>query len=263
MVVTGAAGGIGRALARAAHAAGARGLALSDIQATGIDELAAELNSTRPGSAISVPCDIGTEAGNDQLIGSTEAAFGQVDVFFANAGVGGGTDLEQTAPEGWRSAFAVNIEAHIHAATRLVPGWVARGEGYFCSTASAAGLLTQIGSGPYSVTKHAAVGFAEWLSVTYHDRGVRVSCLCPMGVNTNMLNGSSGGVDRLSGDVVRAAGMVLEPDEVAAIVLDHIDREQFLILPHPEVATFEQRKAQDRERWLAGMRRLQSRVAGA
>ena len=237
-------------------------MVVSDIQPAGIEELAGALDAARPGSALAVACDIGTEAGNEALIGAAEAAFGQVDVFFANAGIGGGTDLEHTPADGWRAAFAVNVEAHVHAATRLVPGWIERGEGYFCSTASAAGLLTQIGSGPYSASKHAAVGFAEWLSVTYHDRGVRVSCLCPMGVNTNMLNGSSGGVDRLSGDVVRAAGVVLEPEQVAAIVLDHIDREQFLILPHPEVATFEQRKAQDRERWLAGMRRLQSRVAG-
>jgi short-subunit dehydrogenase len=143
------------------------------------------------------------------------------------------------------------------AARRLLPGWLARGEGYFVATASAAGLLTQIGSAPYAVTKHAAVGFAEWLSVTYGDRGLRVSCLCPMGVRTAMTEG-----DELAHRVVRGAGALLEPEEVADAVIAAIDSERFLILPHPEVLTFFQRKALDYERWLAGMRRLQARTEG-
>jgi NAD(P)-dependent dehydrogenase (short-subunit alcohol dehydrogenase family) len=263
VVVTGAAGGIGRALARRFHQAGARAVIVADLQLTGATSVADELNLQRAGTALGVGVDVSTTEGNAQLIAAARDAFGEIDLFFANAGIGGGIDLE-TPWEQWSQAFAININAHIHAAQLLVPGWLERGNGYFCSTASAAGLLSQIGSGPYSVTKHAAVAFAEWLSITYHDRGLRVSCLCPMGVNTNMLNGAEpGSVERVGGDVVRAAGGVLEPETVATIVLAAIEAEQFLILPHPEVATFEQRKAADRERWLSGMRRLQAKVLGA
>jgi NAD(P)-dependent dehydrogenase (short-subunit alcohol dehydrogenase family) len=150
------------------------------------------------------------------------------------------------------------------AARRLVPEWLERGEGYFLTTASAAGLLTQIGSAPYSVTKHAAVAFAEWLSVTYGDRGVRVSCLCPMGVNTGMLQAglAEAGEQGLGTRVVAAAGTVLEPEDVAGAVVDALRAETFLILPHPEVLEFFRRKGADYDRWLAGMRRLQSRVTG-
>jgi NAD(P)-dependent dehydrogenase (short-subunit alcohol dehydrogenase family) len=174
-------------------------------------------------------------------------------VFFANAGVAIGEDPISTPDEVWDQAFAVNVRAHVLAARRLLPGWLERGEGYFVATASAAGLLTQIGSAPYAVTKHAAVAFAEWLSVTYGERGIRVSCLCPMGVRTAMTQG-----DELAHRVVRSAGAMLEPEEVADVVVAAIDREQFLILPHPEVLTFFQRKGMDYDRWLAGMRRLQA-----
>jgi NAD(P)-dependent dehydrogenase (short-subunit alcohol dehydrogenase family) len=261
-IVTGAANGIGRALARRFHAGGARGVVVADLDGTGAERVAAELDAIRPGSAVGVVADVSTAAGNEALIDDAERRFGEIDLFFANAGVGIGTDLE-TPDDVWRTAFAVNVEAHYYAARRLLPGWLARREGYFCSTASAAGLLTQIGSAPYSVTKHAAVAFAEWLSVTYGDRGVRVSCLCPMGVNTSMLSSAEpGGVVGVSSDVVRAAGAVLEPEAVADIVVEAISDERFLILPHPEVLTFFQRKASDYDRWLAGMRRLQSRVQG-
>ena len=147
------------------------------------------------------------------------------------------------------TAFDVNVNAHRWAAKHLLRGWLARGEGYFCSTASAAGLLAQIGSAPYTVTKRAAVAFAEWLSITYGDRGIRVSCLCPQGVNTDMLRG---GERRLGGgaSVVRAAGVVLEPEQVADIVADAIAEERFLILPHPEVHEYMRRKADDPDRWL-------------
>jgi NAD(P)-dependent dehydrogenase (short-subunit alcohol dehydrogenase family) len=153
------------------------------------------------------------------------------------------------------------VHAHRWAAKHLLPGWLARGEGYFCSTASAAGLLAQIGSAPYTMTKRAAVAFAEWLSITYGDAGVRVSCLCPQGVNTDMLRAGDG-LGRGT-EVVRAAGVVLEPDDVADVVLDAIEAERFLILPHPEVQDYMVRKAQDPDRWLAGMRRLQARVGGS
>jgi NAD(P)-dependent dehydrogenase (short-subunit alcohol dehydrogenase family) len=192
------------------------------------------------------------------LIESVQATFGPIDLYFANAGVGLGTDLD-TSDADWDRSFAINTKAHYYAARRLVPGWVARGDGYFCSTASAAGLLTQIGSAPYAVTKHAAVAFAEWLSVTYGGHGVKVSCLCPMGVNTNMLHAGEPG-QNTGADVVRAAGAIVEPDYVAGVCVDAIREERFLVLPHPEVLTFFQRKTSDYDRWLNGMRRLQARV---
>jgi NAD(P)-dependent dehydrogenase (short-subunit alcohol dehydrogenase family) len=248
VVVTGAAGGIGRALALRCAAEGAR-VAATDIQAASLGRVGDELGP----SHLAVPGDITDESALAALLEGVESELGPVDVFFANAGVAIGEDPVGTPDEVWDHAFMVNVRAHILAARRLLPGWLARGEGYFVATASAAGLLTQIGSAPYAVTKHAAVAFAEWLSVTYGDRGIRVSCLCPMGVRTAMLQG-----EELSHRVVRGAGAVLEPEEVADVVIDAIDREQFLILPHPEVLTFFQRKGLDYERWLAGMRRLQA-----
>lgn len=260
VVVTGAAGGIGRALARRFHSAGAS-VVVTDTQAS-VADVAAGLNGNRAGSATSIVADVSTRAGNEAVIATADDAFGGLDLFFANAGIGGGEYLDTPESE-WRRAFAVNVDAHIYAAELMVPRWLERGEGYFCSTASAAGLLTQIGSWPYSVTKHAAVAFAEWLSVTYGARGLRVSCLCPMGVNTNMLNPSApGAAPNTAGDVVRAAGAVLEPDTVAEMVHAAIVAEQFLITPHPEVLTFWQRKSSDYDRWLRGMRRLQSSVGG-
>jgi NAD(P)-dependent dehydrogenase (short-subunit alcohol dehydrogenase family) len=259
VVVTGSANGIGRALARRFHAEGARVVA-SDRDADSLAAVVEQFNTTRPGSAMAVVVDIATEAGNQHLVAAAEDAFGPIDLFFANAGVAIGTDLSTSEAE-WELAFNVNVHAHRWAAKYLLPGWLARGEGYFCSTASAAGLLSQIGSAPYSLTKHSAVAFAEWMSITYGDHGVRVSCLCPQGVNTNMLNGgpitSSG-----AGDVVRASGVVLEPEDVAEVAVAVIRAETFLILPHPEVLTYLQRKAGDYDRWLAGMRKLQARIVG-
>ncbi len=258
VVVTGAAGGIGKALAERFHAAGAH-VVVADINGAGANRAATELNERRADSALGVMADIGSEAGNVALIADATARFGPVDLFFANAGVGMGSDLD-TPEDVWETAFNVNTHAHRWAAKHLLPGWLERGEGYFCSTASAAGLLSQIGSAPYSMTKHAAVSFAEWLSITYGDRGVKVSCLCPQGVNTNMINAdlATGG---LSTSVVRASGAVLEPAEVAEVALAAITDERFLILPHPEVLGFLQRKAGDYDRWLGGMRRLQARTA--
>jgi NAD(P)-dependent dehydrogenase (short-subunit alcohol dehydrogenase family) len=260
VVVTGAANGIGRALARRFHAEGANVVA-SDLDAGGLAAVVDALNDARPRSAVAVGVDIGTEDGNQHLVAMAEDAFGAIDLFWANAGVAVGTDLSTTEAD-WELAFTVNIHAHRWAAKYLLPGWLARGEGYFCSTASAAGLLSQIGSAPYALTKHAAVAFAEWMSITYGDSGIRVSCLCPQGVNTNMLNhgmsGSSGPTD-----VVRASGAVLEPEQVADIAMSVIRAETFLILPHPEVLTYLQRKTGDYDRWLAGMRKLQARIVGS
>jgi len=250
-VVTGAAGGIGRALALRCAAEGAR-VAVTDVQAEALERVGAELGS----EGLAVPADVTDSEAVSGLLDRVESELGPVEVFFANAGVAIGEDPVATPDEVWDLAFAVNVRAHILAARRLLPGWLDRGEGYFVATASAAGLLTQIGSAPYAVTKHAAVAFAEWLSVTYGERGIRVSCLCPMGVRTAMLAG-----EELSHRVVRSAGDVLEPEQVADAVVAAIDREQFLILPHPEVLTFFQRKGLDYERWLSGMRRLQARTA--
>jgi len=248
VVVTGAAGGIGAALARRFHALGAR-VVLSDRPSTRLTDVAAELEGRRPASAWAVPCDVSTEEGNRSLVNSArEILTSGIDLFFANAGVGTGTVL---------------VHAHRWAAKHLIPMWLEQGHGYFCSTASAAGLLSQIGSMPYSVTKAAAVAFAESLQITYGDRGIRVSCLCPQGVNTDMLRqGDVPGVGTAS-SVVRAAGEVLEPEDVADFTARAIEAETFLVLPHAQVADFVQRKAADRDRWLAGMRKLQARILGS
>ncbi len=254
VVVTGAARGIGAALARRFAAGGAR-VVVADVG--DVAAVVAELPQ-----AIGVTVDISTEQGNVDLIARAEEAFGPVDLFFANAGIGGGTDLD-TPEESWQQAFDVNVNAHRWAAKHLIGGWLARGEGYFCSTASAAGVLLQIGSAPYTLTKRAAVAFAEWLAVTYGARGLRVSCLCPQGVNTEMLR--AGDDPALGGggtQVVRSAGVVLEPEQVADVVADAIAEERFLILPHPEVQDYMRRKADDPDRWLAGMRKLQARILG-
>jgi NAD(P)-dependent dehydrogenase (short-subunit alcohol dehydrogenase family) len=168
----------------------------------------------------------------------------------------GGSD-EQTPDAMWDRALSVNVRAHIVAARRLVPGWLERGAGCFVVTASAAGLLTQIGVAPYAVSKHAAVAFAEWLSVTYGDRGIHVSCLCPMGVDTPMLHGTPQDGGQSAGfEAVRSAGDILAPEDVADAVVAGLAEERFLILPHPEVLEFFRRKGSDYDRWLAGMRRL-------
>ena len=241
---------------------------LADRDAANLRAIETELNDIRPDSAFAVVADIGSEQGNIDLIDAARGRFGFIDLFFANAGVAMGTFLESTDEDAWNTVMNINLHSHRWAAKHLIGDWLAAGHGYFCSTASAAGLLSQIGSATYSVSKHAAVAFAEWMSITYGDRGVRVTCLCPQGVNTNMLNppGSSdangGPIDKRGGDVVKAAGDVLEPAQVADIVLETIEAERFLVMPHPEVHTYEQRKVADRDRWLAGLRKLQARVMG-
>jgi NAD(P)-dependent dehydrogenase (short-subunit alcohol dehydrogenase family) len=246
VVVTGGAGGIGSALAERAVEEGAKGVVAADLTKPDL-----------PGVA-GLACDVTSEQDTRALITHAETRFGPVDVFFANAGVAIGED-EQTPELVWTTAFDVNIRAHIIAARLLVPGWLERGSGCFVATASAAGLLTQIGSAPYAVTKHAAVAFAEWLSVTYGDRGIHVSCICPMGVDTAMLASTA---QTAAGQAVTTAGAVLPPEAVADAVVDALAAERFLVLPHPEVLEFFRRKGSDYDRWLGGMRRLRRTAEG-
>jgi NAD(P)-dependent dehydrogenase (short-subunit alcohol dehydrogenase family) len=256
-VITGAASGIGRALAQRFHAEGANVL-LTDRDAPGVAAVASALDTARKGSAIGVGGDVSHEPDVVDHIARARDAWGSVDLYWANAGVAVGGDLE-TPDDEWDLAWRVNTKAHYIAARHLIGDWLARGEGYFCSTASAAGLLTQIGSAPYALTKHAAVAFAEWMSVTYGDRGVRVTCLCPQAVRTNLVAGRA---DSAGARATRASGAVLEPDDVAEACLAAVRDERFLVLPHAEVLTYWQRKTSDVDRWLGGMRRLQARTRG-
>jgi NAD(P)-dependent dehydrogenase (short-subunit alcohol dehydrogenase family) len=257
VAVTGAASGIGRAMARRFHAEGAAAIGIIDHDAAGARALSEELNGIRPGSALAIAGNVTRTEEVSGAIDAIQHRFGPIDLYCANAGVISGADLD-TPDADWDLAFGVNVKAHYFAARQLVPEWIERGHGYFLTTASAAGLLSQIGSAPYAVTKHAAVAFAEWLSITYGDRGIKVSCLCPQGVNTNML---TVGANSAGAAAVRAGGRVLEADDVAEAVVEGLRAERFLILPHPEVLTYWQRKTGDYDRWLGGMRKLQARVA--
>ncbi|WP_336085047.1 SDR family oxidoreductase [Nocardia sp. SSK8] len=260
-IVTGAGGGIGAGLARRLVAGGAR-VVVADLDADTAAKVAGELGER----AVAVGGDVADRQVIAELIATAEREFGPVDLYFANAGIGGGPGLDSTEAQ-WSAALEVNVLAHVRAAELLVPGWVERGSGYFVSTASAAGLLTQIGSAPYSVTKHAAVGFAEWLSVTYGDQGVRVSCLCPMGVDTRLLSGDLIPEDpeaaALAIKAVKTAGKVLSTEEVAETVVEAMAAEHFLILPHPEVLHMYRNKGADYDRWIAGMRRFQSMLTAS
>lgn len=252
VLITGAARGIGRALVDAARAEGARVTAV-DRDTEAMADLAAELSPEHHADTL----DATDAAATEQLLAETAERQGRVEVFFANAGIAEGGELLETDDATWDRVLDVNLRAHIIAARALLPGWLERGEGYFVSTTSAAGLLTQIGSGPYSVSKHAAVAFSEWLSVTYGGRGLRVSTVCPMGVATAMLEpGQPGALGEQGAEVVRSSGEVLTPEAVAATVIKAVRQEHFLVLPHPEILTLFQRKGSDYERWLTGMRRL-------
>jgi NAD(P)-dependent dehydrogenase (short-subunit alcohol dehydrogenase family) len=255
-IVTGGGNGIGAALAAKLAQQDAR-VIVADLDADSARAVADGINAERPGAAVAAGADAADTAQIQRLITVAESGFGPVDLYFANAGITGAAGLDVSDKE-WYRSFDVNVLAHVRAAQLLVPGWVERGEGYFISTASAAGLLTQLGSATYTVTKHAAVGFAEWLNITYGDQGVRVSCLCPMGVNTNLLYGPGESDDplaRLATRAVTTAGDVLEPADVADSVLAAIDEERFLILPHASVLDMYRQKGTDYDRWLGGMRR--------
>jgi NAD(P)-dependent dehydrogenase (short-subunit alcohol dehydrogenase family) len=260
-VVTGAGSGIGRALGIALAAAGAR-VIVSDIDGGAAERTGATIGASGH-SALARRADAGVDADIGDLIATATAEFGPVDIFVANAGVGGAPGL--VIPErDWDHVFDVNVRAHIRAATQLVPQWVERGGGYFVAVASAAGLLTQLGAAAYAVTKHAAVGFAEWLSISYGDQGIGVSCLCPMGVDTPLLTELRESHEpdaRLAGLAVTAAGEVLDPDQVAALTLDAVRQNKFLVLPHPEVLDMYRMKGADYDGWIAGMRRYRARLA--
>lgn len=252
-LVTGGAHGIGRALVERFLAEGARGVAIVDRDSKTSFELARELGDR----AIGLGGDVARERDVASAVKVTEERFGPIDLMVSNAGIGSMAGIE--APdELWQQVWDVNVMAHVYAARAVVPSMVARGEGYVLSTASAAGLLAQIGDAPYSVTKHAAVAFAEWLSITYGEAGIKVSCLCPQGVNTDLLKAATAGA---SGEVVVSQG-VIEPDDVAEAVVAGLAAEQFLILPHPEVRDYMQLKASEPDRWLGGMRKLQRRITG-
>ncbi|WP_435202548.1 SDR family oxidoreductase [Janibacter sp. GS2] len=264
-IVTGAAGGIGAALAQRLLEAGAT-VVVSDLDAERLTATAEQLAAVAgPDAVVAVAGDASLEADIARMIEAAESAHGPVDLFFANAGVGDGSGLA-ASDEQWRVALDVNVLAHVRAARLLVPGWVERGSGYFVSTASAAGLLTQIGSATYSVSKHGAVGFAEWLAVTYGDQGVGVSCLCPMGVDTDMLRtgmtSQDGDGGRVAAAAVTGAGDVLDPLTVADDVLGAIAEEAFLVLPHADVREFLRRKVDDHGRWIRGMQRYGRQLSG-
>jgi NAD(P)-dependent dehydrogenase (short-subunit alcohol dehydrogenase family) len=263
VVVTGGGSGIGEAMCRAFAAEGAAGIAVADIDGDNAERVAREIASETT-TAFAVGCDVADEPGVQDLVARAESELGPIDLFCANAGiiVVGGTEVPD---EDWDRILRINLKSHIYAARAVVPSFRARGEGYLLHTASAAGLLTQLGSAPYSVTKHAVVALAEWLSITHGDAGVKVSCLCPQAVATNF---GSGGARRRPSNVQPGKGTagsdgVMEADEVAAATVAGLRSEEFLILPHPEVATYEQRRAGDRERWLRGMRRAQAAMVAA
>ncbi len=253
-VVTGAARGIGYALAERFVAEGAAGVTVCDLDPADCAAAAARLGDT----ALDVAADVSVEAEVAAVVARTEERFGPIDLFVSNAGIGTSEGID--APdEVWDRIWRINVLAHVYGARAVLPSMLARGEGYLLSTASAAGLLANIGDAPYTVTKHGAVALAEWLSITYGDRGIKVSCLCPQGVNTEMLRS---GLEPGGAATTVAAQGVIEPAVVADAVVHGLAEERFLILPHPEVAGYVQRKAADPDRWLAGMRRLQARFLG-
>jgi len=255
VVITGGGSGIGEALAHAAHAAGARHVVVADLNGAEAQRVAGEIGGT--GAEI----DVRDETAIQRLVDDTQSAHGPIDLFVSNAGYVTSAGLEDPN-ESIQNMWEVHCMAHIYAARAVIPSMIARGEGYLLNTASAAGLLTQIGSMSYSITKAAAVSLGEWLSVTHHHQGIRVSVLCPQAVRTNIIVNSPDNRDRVDDDGweggVASGDGVLEPADVAQLCLEAIRDERFLVLPHAKVATYVERKATDRDRWLAGMRRFQS-----
>lgn len=247
-VITGGASGIGAASCRAFAAAGAI-VAVVDRDLDGAQAVASEIK----GAAFA--CDVGDEASVHHAFTAIASELGPVDVCFNNAGVATGGDPLRTDPAVWDEQWQINVMAHVYAQREVLPGMLERGDGYLLHTASMAGILTTHGNATYAATKHAVVGLAEWNAITYHDRGVRTSLLAPLGVNTPMLAGLTGG-----SPVSAALGPVKEADEVAQLVVDAIGEERFLILTDPVAQEWMDRKSGDLERWLRGMRRLQAQM---
>jgi NAD(P)-dependent dehydrogenase (short-subunit alcohol dehydrogenase family) len=243
-IITGAASGIGAACARAFAQRGAK-VVVVDVNAAGAQAVARDIGG------LAIGCDIGSEAQVNALVAQTQRELGPVDVFFSNAGIASGSDPLTTPLEVWADQWQINLMSHVYAVRAVLPGMLQRGQGYLLHTASMAGILTSAGNLPYAVTKHAVVGLAEWLSVTYHDQGIRVSLLAPLGVRTPMLGPTDSAFAR------NFAGPIKEPEEVAQMVLDAIDHERFLILTDPLAQKWMNHKTADLERWLQGMRRLQ------
>jgi len=242
-VVTGGASGIGRALAQRFKAEGAAGVVVADLQEGPLQAVADEVGG------VAVPCDVAREADIRRLVQVAEESCGPIDVFCSNAGIARIGD-EDVADDEWQLNWDIHVMAHVYAARAVAPKMAARGSGYLINTASAAGLLSHVHSATYSVTKHAAVAFAEWLAIKYGDQGVRVSVLCPQAVRTAMTQGREDGVASVDG--------MLEPEQLADSVIETMQREEFLILPHPKVLDYMQRKTANYDRWLAGMRRLRN-----
>ena len=248
VVVTGGAGGIGAAMCRRFAAEGAGALVVADLDGPGAEAVAAEVGG------LGLAVDVADDAQVQGLVARAEEANGPIDLFCSNAGIAV-VGVVEAPNEEWQRSWNINVMAHVYAARAVIPGMIERGGGYLLNTVSAAGLLSQIGSGPYSATKHAGIGLAESLSITYGDRGIKVSVLCPQAVRTAMTAGVDGG------GVAGVDGMI-EPEEVAEVVVKGLAAERFLILPHPTVETYMKRKVDDYDRWLGGMRRLQARYMG-
>lgn len=246
-VITGAASGIGAATCRAFAAKGAR-VVVADINMEGARKVAEEIGG------LAIACDVSVEAEVNKLVTESEKQFGQIDLFFNNAAVATGGNPLETPIDVWQDQWNINVMAHVYAVRAVLPCMLARGEGYLLHTASMAGILTSQGNLTYATTKHAVVGLAEWLSITYHDKGIRVSLLAPLGVRTPMLG------DLSSPFAVSAAGPIKEPQEVAEMVVLGVQSESFLILTDPIAQTWMERKTNDPERWLTGMRRLQAKM---
>jgi NAD(P)-dependent dehydrogenase (short-subunit alcohol dehydrogenase family) len=247
VVVTGAGSGIGRALARRMTAEGARAVVVADINGDAAEQVAEEIGG------LAIPTDVSQEPAIQALVARAREANGPVDLFCSNAGIPGPAGGPEAPDDQWQLAWQVNVMAHVWAARALLPEMVARGDGYLLSTASAAGLLTQVSALAYTATKHAAVAIAEWLAVNYSDAGIKVSCLCPQAVQTPMLDLA---LEDPVGAAPLLAGGVMDPDEVAETVIAGIREERFLILPHEAVAGHMALKAAQPERWLNGMRRI-------
>lgn len=256
-LITGGAGGIGAALGRRFAAEGAAAVVLADLDADAARAAAEGIGPVAHG----VGLDVTDEAQVRALVDETERRYGRIDLFCANAGVATGGGVE--APDAdWDRAWRVNVLGHVHSARAALPAMLRRGQGYLLFTCSAAGVLTAVGDAPYTATKHAAVGLAEWLAITYRDAGVRVSALCPQGVDTPMLAGGLA-AGHLGARVIAASGAVLTPDQVADATIAGLAEERFLILPHPEVAGYARRRAEDPDGWQAGLRKLVRKLRAA